>query len=171
MIFYSKEKWSLIDGYGDKYKVSNLGRVINEHKSRVLSAFKINSGYLCVSLYLDGKSSNKLVHRLVAAAFIPNHGNKPHINHIDFDRTNNAIENIEWCSPKENSRHSYSAGRFKTCFKPGSEAPCAKLNESQVVEIRERSMNGEGDAPLSRAYGVTPRAVKRIRKRETWKNI
>lgn len=111
-----EEIWKDIKGYEGLYQVSNLGNVkslmfINnvakKHREKIL--FKsIRSGYYTVNLCKNTIRKSKQVHRLVAEAFIPNPLNKKIVNHIDFDRKNNRVENLEWCSQKENVRWSRS---------------------------------------------------------------
>lgn len=101
-----------IKGYEGKYQVSNDGEVIalnfhNQKFSKVLNQDfdKYTDGYKRVTLYKNGKRKRYSVHRLVCEAFIPNPENKPYVNHIDSNRTNNKISNLEWCTPLENTKH------------------------------------------------------------------
>ncbi len=82
------------------------------HDGFWLRAWPTTNGYRKVNLRIDGKTQTRLVHRLVALAWIPNPGDRPHINHIDCDRTNNHIGNLAWCTAKENAQHSMKLGRF-----------------------------------------------------------
>lgn len=93
------EIWKQIKGY-DEYQVSNLGRV--KSKYRVLTATPTDKGYLRVNITKKGKSKSFRVHRLVAEAFIPNPDNKPQVDHINTDRTDNRVENLRWVTGKEN---------------------------------------------------------------------
>lgn len=103
-----KEIWRDIEGYENLYQVSNLGRVkslgngICNSKEKILKAIKHNCGYLSICLYKYGKSKKYFVHRLVAHAFIPNPYNLPQVNHISEDKTNNRVDNLEWCDCKYN---------------------------------------------------------------------
>ena len=98
--------------YGNLYEVSNLGNIRNA-KTHKLRKLRINDkGYHVISLSL-GSAKNRptvRVHRLVAEAFIPNPDNKPEINHIDGNKCNNIITNLEWCTPKENVAHALQFG-------------------------------------------------------------
>lgn len=96
-----------MNGYEGKYQISNLGR-IRILKMMVLQ--ETRGGYLSVNLYKNGKSKRQAVHRLVAKHFIPNLENKRCVNHIDSNRKNNCIDNLEWCTNKENTRHSMKYG-------------------------------------------------------------
>lgn len=103
------EEWRPIKGFPN-YLVSNLGQVISlsragANKSKgvmILKELNRKNGYLKVDLYLDGKGFSKSVHRLVAEAFIPNPDNLPEVNHKDEDKTNNHVNNLEWCTPHDN---------------------------------------------------------------------
>lgn len=109
-----EEIWKDIEGYEGLYQVSNLGRVKSldrkidfkdgryaTYKGRVLSP-KIKNGYKYVVVTQNSKYRTFLVHRLVAKAFLPNPENKPCIDHINTDRTDNRVENLRWCTHKEN---------------------------------------------------------------------
>lgn len=109
-----KEIWKDIEEYEGIYQVSNLGRVRSldrldgaNHRlnGKVLKIRKNTHGYLDISLYKNSVSSNNTIHRLVAEAFIPNPENKPQVNHIDEDKTNNSLANLEWMTAKENNNH------------------------------------------------------------------
>lgn len=105
------EIWKDIEGYENLYQVSNLGRVKslgngnarnpNFQKERIMKA-RDNKGYLQVGLSKDGKKKRYQIHRLVAIAFIQNPNNLPQVNHISEDKTNNRVDNLEWCSAKYN---------------------------------------------------------------------
>lgn len=101
------EEWRDIPGYEGLYQVSNQGRVKSLMHKKVLSPFENNRGYLSVSLLRGGK---RLVHRLVAEVFIPNHKSKPNVNHKDGNPKNNTASNLEWCTQSENIIHAYKTG-------------------------------------------------------------
>lgn len=114
-----KEIWKDIAGYEGLYQVSNLGRVKrlqtrsadkngNPHYSPeiVLKPWdKHKGGYYLIGISMNNRREAKLIHRLVAEAFIPNPENKPQVNHIDGDKRNNKVDNLEWVTNAENQRH------------------------------------------------------------------
>lgn len=99
------EIWKPKKDYEGLYEVSNLGRVkslgngnSNNSKERILKPGKVKGGYLQICLSKNRKHKNFYIHRLVAEAFLPNPDNLPFINHKDEDKTNNSVENLEWCT-------------------------------------------------------------------------
>ena len=100
------EEWRQVVGY-QNYEVSSGGRVKNKKTGRILKAIN-RGGYLIVGLSENGKGKTVSVHRLVGLAFIENPLNKPHINHIDKNRSNNTVSNLEWCTALENNVHKSS---------------------------------------------------------------
>lgn len=110
------EEWRSISGYEGLYEVSSFGRVrsldryvkgksesYRLYKGKVLSPGKDKGDYLFVILCCNGKVYRKCVHRLVAEAFIPNPDNLPEVNHKDEVKTNNSVDNLEWCDRKYNN--------------------------------------------------------------------
>lgn len=99
-----KEYWKPVVGYEGLYEVSNWGRVksLKFGKERILKLFKDTSGYLCVKLCKNTNKCQFKVHRLVAEAFLPNPDNLPCVNHKDECKTNNNVNNLEWCNSKYN---------------------------------------------------------------------
>ena len=108
-----KEIWKDIKGYEGKYQISNLGNVKNLKTSYILKGVDTR-GYLRVGFTKNKKVKLFRIHRLVAEAFIPNPYNKPEINHIDGNKHNNKITNLEWCTSQENTIHSYKNNLQKT---------------------------------------------------------
>ena len=101
------ETWRDIEGYEGLYQVSDFGEVrsLKYGKTKLLKPKKETNGYLRVGFYKDSKQKWYLVHRLVATAFIENPDNLPEVNHIDEDKTNNVVANIEYCDHKRNCNH------------------------------------------------------------------
>lgn len=106
-----KEIWKDVEGYEGCYQVSNFGRVkslgngkTHNSSERILKGNNIK-GYLVVNLSKEGNKKQYLIHRLVAQAFIPNPNKLLQVNHIDEDKTNNKVSNLEWCSAKYNMNY------------------------------------------------------------------
>jgi len=113
-----EEIWKDVKGYEGLYQVSNIGRVkrlrfTNRYTDREQERIKVlklcKKGYLRVALFKNGKGKHVEVQRLVAIAFIPNPDNKPEVNHIDGNKKNNKVENLEWVTISENAIHSARA--------------------------------------------------------------
>jgi len=108
------ETFKDIIGYEGLYQVSNLWNVKslsywNTWKPRILLFWSNKRWYAVVKLYLKSKWTWLVVHRLVAKSFIPNPENKPQVNHKDWDKTNNTVDNLEWCTNRDNYIHAYNS--------------------------------------------------------------
>jgi len=101
MSILNNEEWRTIDGY-ENYQVSNTGQVKNIKTGRILVSFAQKTGYHSVILCREGKQATKYVHKLVAKAFIPNPENKKEVNHKNFRKNDNRVENLEWVTRQEN---------------------------------------------------------------------
>lgn len=113
------EEWKMIE-IAPNYSASNLGRIKNNKTNRILKPKKIR-GYEYVCLRKDNKNLCKQVHRLVAKAFISNPENKPLVNHKDYNRANNRVDNLEWVTNGENqlwSRERISKGHIAISKNP-----------------------------------------------------
>lgn len=101
-----EEIWKDIEGYPN-YQVSNMGRVksLKFGKEKILKSNNDGGGYFMVNLSKDRKQKTHRIHRLVASAFLPNPDNLPQVNHKDEDKSNNRVENIEYCDAKYNNSY------------------------------------------------------------------
>ena len=111
------ETFVKIEGF-ENYEVSNLGKVRNIKSGIMLKPWITKDGYLRHCLYKHNKRKNLLLHRIIATAFIDNPEKKPQINHIDENKLNNDLSNLEWCTERENAIHGTRTKRVaEKCFK------------------------------------------------------
>lgn len=110
------EVWLKINDY-DNYEISNMGRVMNSKTHRILKSTVDRYGYKKLNLCLSGVSKSRYIHKLVSCAFIPNTDNKPCVDHIDNDRTNNKLSNLRYATRFENSCNSKINKRNKSGYK------------------------------------------------------
>lgn len=132
------EIWKSINDFEELYQVSNKGRIRNASKKILKTALNHN-GYVTVYLSKHSKKYVKRVHRLVAEAFIANPDNKVQVNHIDGNKQNNNILNLEWCDASENIRHAYK----NNLFEKQREMAKKKLSEHATArEVNQIDLNG-----------------------------
>lgn len=138
-----------VKGYEELYQVSNLGRVKSLPKivgrrlrgETVLAQQRSRHGYYMVDLCTNGKRFNASVHRLVAEAFIPNPDNKPCVNHIDGDKANNCVDNLEWCTHSENQLHAYKNNLCPRHKKPFKRKPLTDEQKAKISEATKNAMS------------------------------
>ena len=166
-----KEIWKPIKGFQDIYEASNLGRIRSKdhlingnNNNKVLKKGKILKnqlsikGYLQVSLMTQPKIKyNTGVHRLVALAFIPNPNHYPQVNHKNGIKTDNRVENLEWCSASENVTHAVKNRLIKT-----------KLTDEQAKEIFNSQLS---QRKLAKLFNITSSIVWRIKNKKAYKHL
>ena len=152
------------------YQVSNLGRVKSflENKEKILRNRNDGIGYLRVALYKRGVRKDHKVHRLVLFSFKENPLNKPHVNHINSNRSDNRVENLEWCTQSENVKHAFRYGNLKPLA--GEKNNKAKLSNSEVLTIRILYQT-ESSYSIAKKYDVYPTTIMDIIRGKTWKHI
>jgi hypothetical protein len=171
-----KEVWKDIEGYKGIYQVSSWGNVKSldridsrgwKRKERTIKKQKTFDGYLHVGLYKNGIETKFRVHRLVAEAFISNR--KSEVNHIDGDKTNNHVNNLEWVSHDENMKHASKMGVMKS-----SRLGQAKLTGKDIIFIRENCIKYGGnktEQELALMFGVSYSQVNKIVNYKSWEHI
>lgn len=168
------EVWREIDGYSGDYEISNLGRVASHVSGRFRSINKIMSpgfkpnGYLKVSLGPRNKSKNHHIHRLVLLAFGAPANGKTDVNHIDGNKLNNALTNLEWASRSENMRHAMRIGLWSSV---GERNPQAKLIPADVKAIRTMAKRGEKTSRIAELYSVCRATINDITAGRKWRHV
>ena len=168
-----REIWKDVVGYEGKYKVSNKGRVKTfQRKVTKILIPQNHFQYFAVGLNKFGKQKRIGVHVLVAKAFIPNPENKPEVNHIDGNKRNNCVENLEWVTGSENTKHAFDTGLAKALR--GVENGAAKFTAEQIKEIRSTYKKGDknfGTYGLAKKFNVGHNTITRIINRETYQDV
>lgn len=149
-----EEKWKDIPGCPN-YQVSNKGEVKSLNykrtkKEKVLKLCKNSDGYLNVNLIKDGKAKNMKVHRLVADAFISNPENLPQVNHKNECKTDNRVENLEWCTSKYNINY---GTRMERVTKSISKANTNNPKLSKKIKCVETGVEYHSTRDIERQFG------------------
>lgn len=178
----TKEEWKPVVGYEKFYECSNLGRfrslpkVINGrwgtacYKGRVVKTMKSSSnGYGLLSLVSDTRKLTVRSHRFIAKTWIPNPDGKPYINHIDCDKMNNRIDNLEWVTAKENTAHIIKLGRFNPLR--GEAAINSKLKDTDIPMIRDLYSEGFYQREIGALFGVTRSVINAIIVGKSWTHV
>ena len=107
------EEWNQVLN-NPKYLISNYGQIFSvEKKMKLIPQIAKRGGYLVIKISYSGKKKCVKIHRLVAESFLENNLNKPQVNHIDGNKINNHVSNLEWCTSSENLKHAYATGLNK----------------------------------------------------------
>lgn len=167
------EEWKDIKSYEGLYMISSFGRVKvvkPRYKGKVLLSPNKKSKYLFVTLYKDKKGKNHTIHRLVAEAFLNKSNEADVVNHIDGDKKNNNVNNLEWITQKENVRHAIRIGNG--CI--GERNGKAKLTNKEVRSLRNMYIPKDkkfGCRALAKKYNVATQTMWRILNGRTYKKI
>lgn len=169
-----------INGYEGLYAVTINGQIWAYPKGgyasagrwkegRFLRGWKIGNGYLVVSLYKNGKNNKFLVHRLVAETFIKNPNNYKEVNHLNGNRLDNSVSNLEWVSSKQNKKHAWNSGLYTH---KGENHYLTKFTEDDIREIRNSYKQGNiSQYKLAKIYKVNQMTINCIVRYKTWKHI
>lgn len=157
--------------FNQKYEVNEKGEIFSPYRGwHKLKVHKINKGYLRVHLMTDKGGKFFMVHRIVLEAFSPcKNSLQLQVNHIDGNKENNCLENLEWCTQSENMAHSVKTG-LRSNMPKGEQANGNILTEKQVLEICQELLNPNRDsyAKIGKKYGVSKYAIHDIKRKKSW---
>ena len=169
------ENWKPVGGFEGLYEISDQARVRSLHNGRKFKAGHIMSpklgqwGYFYVNLYENGKFSKTLkIHRMVAAAFVPNPENKPDVNHKDGNKQNNLPDNLEWVTESENVIHAFATGLHSGLKMRGEKNGHAKLSEADIPEIFRLRELGWTHQKIADHIGVCRAHIGLVLSKKTW---
>jgi hypothetical protein len=155
------------------YSVSNLGKVRSNgfgrsrnRRPRTMSPGLTGSGYRSVIFSINGAKTWRMVHRLVASAFVPNADQKEQVNHINGVKTDNRAENLEWVTPAENTRHSIRTGLARSQHGEGNRM--AKLTAKEASQIMGLRGSGMPQRKIAAMFGVSSKTVSKIQCGNGW---
>lgn len=168
--FFIMEKIKPIKGFPE-YTVSECGLIesLKKNREKYLKPQKYKNGYLFVSLCKDGKVFQFLVHRIVANNFIPNIENKPQVNHKDGNKQNNHVDNLEWCTARQNTVHAV-INKLRIALK-GEETKISKLKTENINEIFSLIHSGISQKEIAKIYNVSPSLISKIFTKKIWKHV
>lgn len=158
------EEWRPIKNYEGLYEVSSLGRIKSLRTGRLMSPAPDSDGYATVSLFKIKRKTYRW-HRLVLEAFVGNTEGKGQINHIDGNKLNNRLENLEWATPSENAIHAYRIGLKD---QRGERNNASKLTMGDVKIIRGRLGSGECQRIIAKDFNISQATVCLIKAKRLW---
>lgn len=164
------EIWKYIIGFGDKYQISNYGQVKSFKRGTgvIMKPVKNRYGYLTIKLVYFKQKKRFYIHRLVTSYFLENPLNKDFVNHIDGNKANNNLQNLEWCTNSENMRHADKIGLRK--MPKGNKNSMAKLTDSQVREIKFNRF-GVYQKDIAKEFNIARQTVSKILSGKQWSHI
>lgn len=151
-----------------KYEISKTGIIRNIITKKPKKQYLNSMGYPMISISHKNQSNPHRVHRLLANTFIPNPENLPEINHKDGNKTNNHLNNLEWCTHLENMNHAFTTGLANNT---GIQNGMSKLNDMQAKEIKLLLDKGISQYKISKLYNVSRSAILKIKLNKTWKHV
>jgi len=150
-----------------EYIIQEDGTVINSKTSRVMSQCSNTNGYTQTTLRIDNKQVALRIHRLVAEAYLENPFKDATVNHIDGDKGNNHVSNLEWISLKDNILHAYGLGLSPR----GQDRSYAVLTDKDVEDIKVAFTKNVSNIDLAKKYSVNKATISKIKNGLTWKHI
>lgn len=178
------KKWKYISGIPSHYRVYMDGSFFAEKrtvsqsfhgrpseievKERIIKPYIGNNGYYTVSFSVNGKTKSILAHRALAIAFIPNPQGKHQVNHIDGNKLNNSLSNLEWATGAENIQHAYNVGLRAR----GEGVKGSKLTQKKVLIIKKLLISKKYSMKrIGKAFGVSGTIISLIKSKKKWKHV
>ena len=154
-----KEVWMQITDYEGLYYISNFGRV-KDNKERIRGTYINNKGYECITLRFRKNKYHHLIHRLVAEYFIPKVTNCIQVNHIDCNKLNNRVDNLEWTNQRDNYNH----GMKHFLYSKNEDHYFSKLSNKDVEMMNALYKLGFIRATVAKIFNVNPSSLEAIEK-------
>lgn len=175
-----EEIWKQIKGYEGLYEISSLAKVKsisrlrtggnNAIRERIMKPYLSRTGYHKVVLSKNKQDKHISVHRLIALVFVGEPPTDKHeVNHIDGNKLNNSIDNLEWVTRSQNLSHAYKLGLKVGNI--GEKNNTTKLSESDVLEIKRLITKGVGVSKIAINYKVTHSTISAIKNKRNWKHL
>lgn len=160
-------KW--VQGYEGYYEISSKGNVrsTSYKGSRILKPAKTRNGYLNVVFCIKQRKEHKLIHRLVAEAFLPNDLHLEQVNHINGNKEDNRVLNLEWCTQEYNNQHAYKNNLLSRY----ENRPAAKLTKEKVLSIPKLIEQGATTDDLKVLFNVSRRCIDNIFEGKNWAGL
>ena len=173
------ELWKPVVGYEGVYEVSSKGRVRSvdrvlidrngrekNFRGQIIATHLNKYGYPICTLWRCGKGKTSTIHRLVAISFLENENDKPQVNHIDGNKENNSIDNLEWVTNSENDIHAFEIGLRTT--RRGVDCNFTKLTDEIVLSIRDMKKKGATQRHIAQTFNISEGNVSQIVNRKRW---
>lgn len=175
------EVWLDIPDYEGFYQASSFGRIKSVDrmilckdgknkliKGTILAPSQTKHGYFALALCRNGVAQTHTVHKLVSRTFLGLRPSQMQVNHLDGDKLNNAVSNLEYCTPSENTRHAFETGLN---LSKGEANPSAKLKADDIKSITARASNGESLRSIASSYGVVVSSIWSIVNNKAWRHV
>lgn len=163
-----EEIWVLLKET-NSHLISNVGNIKSIKTNKIIKKHLDKDGYPRVGLYFNKKIKSFYVHRLIANNFLNNKDNKPQVNHIDGNKQNNKISNLEWVTSSENRIHAFKIGLQKN--KTGEDHHNSKLTINDIKEIRKLCELNVSQYKIAKIFNIRQPQVSKIKNKKHWKDL
>ncbi|PHI48461.1 hypothetical protein B9T65_14530 [Serratia marcescens] len=157
----AEEVWKDAYGYEEFFSVSSNGRIMSKRTGKLLRQSTGHNGYKLLSTRLEGRAGKSIcirVHRLVASTFLPNVNGAPCVNHLDGNKQNNHVNNLEWCDHSRNTKHAFELGLV-------NRRPTTLTLKQQKLAIEMKQSHGCSNRHIAGIIGVGPGVIHRFVRR------